>query len=685
MAEHTNPKRENLLNLALDATSRELELSPDLQAGYDREENTWELIFRYSADLEQLRQEYPQLSVTELLNGYGIVTLPERLMEAFTNRVEIEYIEKPKRLFFAVEQGIRASCMNAVRTPDFGLSGRGILCGLADSGIDWRHPDFCNADGTTRIRAIWDQSLRPDPAKGLTAPAGYDRGVEFTGEQINAALKEPSPLRALEQSLNWSGTAFKSPVSGGYAGVCQGTENSGKYSPEWNRRMRADAGEYGSVSQGTESPGKYSPEWNRWMPLEAGGYTNVSQGTENSGMAALQTDTAGSYVRLTGDSSGHGTHVAGILAGNGRASGGRYRGVAYESELIIVKLGVPVEGGFPSTVELMMAIDYMIRKAREWNLPLALNLSFGNNYGSHSGTSLIETYLDSLSGYWKNVIAIGTGNEGAGSIHTSGIVEPLNDTVVELEVSTYETSLSVQIWKSYADEFAIRLVHPSGQSAGPVQQILGPQRFRIQQTQILLYYGEPSPYSPYQEIYLEFLPVRDYLDSGVWQILLSPGKIVNGTFDMWLPGAGSLNRGTGFLFPTEQTTLTIPSTAEKVISVAAYNSRTNQAADFSGRGYTRETRQVKPDLAAPGVGIVSTVPGGGYGAKSGTSMATPFVAGSAALLMQWGIVDGNDPYLYGEKVKAYLIKGARPLAAFGEYPNPQTGWGALCLRDSLPG
>ncbi len=317
-------------------------------------------------------------------------------------------------------------------------------------------------------------------------------------------------------------------------------------------------------------------------------------------------------------------------------------------------------------------------------MPLSLNLSFGNNYGSHSGTSLIETYLDSLSGWWKNVITAGTGNEGASSVHTSGRVQAGTETAVQFVASTYETFLSLQIWKSYSDDMDIRIVHPSGVSAGPIQKILGPQRFRLGQTEILLYYGEPGPYSVYQEIYIEFLPVRDYIDSGVWEIRLLPAGIVNGRFDMWLPGGGILNRGTGFLYPTEYTTLTIPSTADKVISVAAYNSRTGQAADFSGRGYTRVTEQVKPDLAAPGVGIVSAVPGGGYGAKSGTSMAAPFVAGSAALLMQWGIVDGNDPYLYGEKVKAYLIKGARRLAAFEEYPNPQIGWGALCLRDSLP-
>lgn len=472
---------------------------------------------------------------------------------------------------------------------------------MTGEGIDWRHPDFCNPDGTTRIAAIWDQTLIPDAARGMYPPAGYDRGVEFTREQINAALKEPAQTVIIEEDSQESSTQ--------------------------------------------------------------------------------------SYVRFSGDSSGHGTHVAGIMAGNGRASGGRYRGVAYESELIVVKLGLPRENGFPSTVELMIAVDYMIRKARTLNLPLALNLSFGNNYGSHSGASLIETYLNSLSGYWKNVIVVGTGNEGIASVHTAGRIpagENQAVNTIQFVVSTYEPFLSLQIWKSYSDEIDIQIVHPTGLTAGPVQRILGTQRFQMRQTEILLYYGEPSPYSPYQEIFIEFLPVGDFIDSGVWEIRLIPLRIVNGVFDMWLPGGGILNRGTGFLYPVETTTLTIPSTAEKVISVAAYNSRTNQAADFSGRGYTRVTQQVKPDLAAPGVGILSAVPGGSYGVKSGTSMATPFVTGSAALLMQWGIVQNNDPYLYGEKVKAYLIKGARPLAAFAEYPNPQIGWGVLCLRDSIP-
>ena len=91
----------------------------------------------------------------------------------------------------------------------------------------------------------------------------------------------------------------------------------------------------------------------------------------------------------------------------------------------------------------------------------------------------------------------------------------------------------------------------------------------------------------------------------------------------------------------------------------------------------------KPDLCAPAVNILSTAPRGGYTIQTGTSMASPFVAGAAALLMQYGIVQGNDPFLYGEKLKAYLWKSARALPAFSEYPNEKIGWGALCVKNTF--
>ena len=202
-----------------------------------------------------------------------------------------------------------------------------------------------------------------------------------------------------------------------------------------------------------------------------------------------------------------------------------------------------------------------------------------------------------------------------------------------------------------------------------------------------MYYGEPSPYSVKQEIFLDFLPRQSYIDSGVWRIILTPRRIVEGDYQMWLPSQSALNVGTAFLFPKSDATLTIPSTASRVITVGAYNALTFGYADFSGRGPTGVYEGVstsKPDVAAPGVRVTTTVVGGGYSEFSGTSFATPFVTGSAALLMEWGIVKGNDAYLYGEKVKAYLRRGARMLPGFTQWPNNQLGWGALCVRDSLP-
>ncbi len=376
--------------------------------------------------------------------------------------------------------------------------------------------------------------------------------------------------------------------------------------------------------------------------------------------------------------------MAGIAAGNGRASQGRNRGVAFGSELLVVKLGTPRTDSFPRTTELMQGLDYVLRKAEELRRPVAVNISFGNNYGSHDGTSLLETYLSAAADNWKASVIIGTGNEGAARIHTSGSLGERAEEQVEFAVSPYEVTLNLQIWKSYTDEFAIRIRHPNGRSVETIRKQQGAQRFTLGDTELLVYYGEPSPYSPYQEIYLDFLPVRDYIDSGIWSVELVPERIVTGRFDMWLPSGGVLNPATGFLYPTEETTLTIPSTASRAISVGAYDAYYDQPAAFSGRGYTRTTNLVKPDISAPGVNIESSAPGGGYTVRSGTSMATPFVTGGAALLMEWGIVRGNDPYLYGEKMRAYLIRGARQLPALRQYPNPQLGWGVLCVSESIP-
>lgn len=577
-------KLENLLNLALDANQGERERSEELDVGYDKEENVWELIVKYSGTLEAVRQT--ARSVTELLNGYAVIVIEEERIGQLAQLPEVEFIEKPKKLYFQTDVGRQVSCIDIVQDMPLSLRGKGTLIGIVDSGIDYENAEFRNEDGTTRIVSLWDQSVNGRP------PAGYLAGTEYTREQIDAALA---------------------------------TEDK-----EVRRQM----------------------------------------------------------VK-TSDVSGHGTAVAGIAAGNGRGSEGRrFRGAAPEAELIIVKMGAPREGGFPRTTELMRGVDYIVRKAVELRRPVAINISFGNTYGSHDGTSLVERFLNDIADMWKNVICIGSGNEGASAGHVSGKVRRQISETVELAVQQREPALSIQIWKSYVDEMGVSVISPSGRQAGPFYEFLGAQRYILGDTELLIYYGEPKPYSVKQEIYLSLLPGKQYIESGVWKIVLTPGRIVDGEYQMWLPTQTSLNMGTAFLQPNSMSTLTIPSTASLAVTVAAYDARTFSYADFSGRGpagmYEGEN-VLKPDIAAPGVRVTAPVPGGGYQSFSGTSFAAPFVTGSAALLMEWGIVRGNDPYLYGEKVKAYLRKGAKQLAGYERWPNALLGYGALCVRDSLPG
>lgn len=573
-------KLENLLELSLDVDEETREKSENLQVGYNPKERKWEIILRYSGELDNLAERFD--SLVPLLGGYAIAEVTEPQLLRLSEEPLVEFIEKPKALSFAVYEGKLVSCIPPVQRPPYSLTGQGVLVGIVDSGIDIFHPDFRNEDGSTRIVGLWDQTLTPQEELGQTPPEGYQSGVYFSEEMLNEILqtKENSP---------------------------------------------------------------------------------------------------------TQDRSGHGTHVAGIAVGNGRASRGENRGVAYEADILVVKLGNPTSEGFPQTAQLMQGIDFCVRTAIRRGEPLALNLSYGNNYGSHTGTSLIETYLDTVSNMGRTTICVGSGNEGNLARHASTDLVKGVEYQLEFVVAPGEYNLAIQLWKQYTDSFQIRLTAPSGSEIILGEDLQGMYRYFLDGTELLWYFGEPAPYSITQEIYLELLPEgrNETIRSGVWKILLTPRDIVDGRINLWMPSGSSINRETGFLVSDAERTFTIPSTATNPITVGAYNGDTDSYAPFSGRGYVC-CGWIKPDLVAPGVDILSCSPGGGYVSRTGTSMACPFVTGSAALLMQYGIIQGRDPYLFGQKVKAFLIRGARKLPAFEKYPNESVGWGALCLRDSLP-
>lgn len=598
-------KLEDILNLSLESTDEERQRSDVLNVGFDRAEQSWELIVKYSGNMDGLRAQ--GIAVEELLAGYAVVTLPQTLIPALVAAPQVEYVEMPRNLWNGLYEAKRVSCIlpltgsgavparaggAAGAVPDFAaagaanaavntsrtdLSGRGVLVAVLDSGIDYYLPDFRNADGSSRIVSLWDQTLEPG---GRNAPPeGFTIGVEFSKEQIDEALK-----------------------------------------------------------------------------------------TGNRDSAFLLVPSL--------DRSGHGTSVAAVAAGS--SSNPLLRGVAAGAELLVVKLA-NLQTGFPHTTELMRAAAWALRKAQQLGRPLAMNISFGNSYGPHDGSSLLSRFLDNAAESWRTVICVGSGNEGASFGHAAGRLTTGGTETVELVVADYERTLSVQLWKNYADVFAVTLRTPSGQEIAVQFQQAGRQDVLTAGTEVLIYAGKPSPYSVQQEIFFDLLPRRTYVEAGVWTIRLEGVKVVSGEYQMYLPGQEVRTAGTRFVRPAAELTLTVPGTARKVLTVGAIQPEYEAYADFSGRGaplfLENETvfADTKPDLAAPGVNLLVPAAGGGSQRVTGTSFATPVVTGTAALLMEWGIVRGNDPYLYGEKMKAYLRRGAKPIRGESVYPNEKVG------------
>ncbi|MGB8455078.1 MAG: S8 family serine peptidase [Anaerocolumna sp.] len=184
-------KVENQLNLALSVSEQTRSKTLDLNVGYVPEVNMWELIVKYSGDINRIAQDL-ELIIVPLQNEYAIITIREDLIDRLSDYQEIEFIEKPKRLFNNVAQGRAASCINPLQTAQYNLFGRGVIVAIIDSGIDYSHPDFRNENGTTRIIDLWDQTIPGNP------PEGYAIGTVYSREQINTALA----VTDLAQRLN---------------------------------------------------------------------------------------------------------------------------------------------------------------------------------------------------------------------------------------------------------------------------------------------------------------------------------------------------------------------------------------------------------------------------------------------------------------------------------------------------
>lgn len=511
----------------------------------------------------------------------------------------VRYVEAPRALVPDLDWSAAQVGATLVHTQALlgsrPYTGRGVIVGIIDNGIDFTHPDFRNPDGSSRILYLWDQSLMPIGSEHSPPEFGY--GVEYTKDQIDAVLA-------------------------------------------------------GRVAR--------------------------------------------SHVRHQ-DNAGHGTHVAGIAAGNGQGTGdgrpaGTYVGMAPEADIIFVH---NVLGGatLADSVQTLEAMDYIFRRAVALGRPAVINLSQGMNGGSHDGTSLLSQGINNLLREQPGrAVVKSAGNEYQWDCHAAGLVPVGNTIEVEFRMPAGNRQPDfIELWYPAADRLTIALRLPDG-SQTPWHEAGGPPTVHMStngnRSFILSELHNPNNGDNRLFVQIES-GLADTIQSGAWKLLLRGLQIANGRFDAWIErtrrDAPEQPRFTG-RYVDRNRTISSPGNAHEVITVTAYD-RNGNIADFASRGPTRDGR-LKPDLGAPGVDIVSTLatgledqaarwnllaPDGVHWAMSGTSTAAPHVAGLIALLFEY------NPRYSAQKLKALLTAIARQDGYTNQVPNEVWGHGKVRL------
>lgn len=468
------------------------------------------------------------------------------------------------------------------RNPYLNLRGSGVMIGIIDTGIDYTHPAFVYEDRSTKIYAIWDQTVREGQK-----PEGFLYGTEYTEEQINQALASEEKLAVIP-----------------------------------------------SV-----------------------------------------------------DENGHGTFLAGVAAGR-VAETEAFSGAAPNASLCVVKLKpckqylrqfYGLMTGVPAYQEndIMAGISYCVGKARQAEMPLIILLGVGTSSGGHTGQSYLSQMVNDVSGFSGVCVVTAAGNEANTRHHFAGILPQGQDRAeAEIRVDEKEKSFSLELWAQYPDIYNIGIESPAGERIDRVTPAGGKSqtiRLIFDQTEIFVYNQQVESQSGQQVIFLRFRAPT----AGIWKVYIYGAAAVNRRFHIWLPMQQFISEGTYFLRSDPDVTLSDAACADDGISVGAFNNVNNSLYAASGRGFTVDSR-IKPDLVAPGVNLSGPIPGGRYGIRTGTSVSAALAAGAAAMLMEWGLLKGNDLQLNSHKMIKYLTLGALRTEDM-VYPDKAWGYGRLNL------
>lgn len=406
---------------------------------------------------------------------------------------------------------------------------------------------------------------------------------------------------------------------------------------------------------------------------------------------ALNSDNPASIVP-TRDENGHGTFLASIAAGNRDERAG-FSGAAPQASIAMVKLKPAkqylrdfylIQDGAEAYQEndIMMGVSYLYFLARKYSMPLVVCIPLGTNIGSHMGMSRLGQYLNQVSLSNGSAVITAAGNETGARHHFRAVMDASTDEVTaELRVGEREAGFSMELWAENMGVYTVGFISPTGEVAREISVPLRGENtvsFLLEQTQITVYTQIADVSAGSQFIFMRF----ENPMSGIWRILIRNSLDIRETFHLWLPVRGFISDETYFLRPDPDTIITDPGNARYPITVTAYDHTKNSIYIHASRGYSLSGR-IKPDLAAPGVNILgASVSGRRLTRMSGTSVSAAHLAGAAAILLNWGVLNANYPYLNTPVLKSIFVRGAQRNPAL-TYPNREFGYGTLDLYEAF--
>lgn len=552
---------------------------------------------------------------------------------------------------------------NIKLNPYLDLTGRNVVVGIIDTGINYLNEEFINEDGTSRILSIWDQSI----------PNGYDGKSPIANEPTT-----PTPSNETSTVENTTNINRIIPIelikrknlqtmfSGGELSLIQIPS-----SPDLTKN-------YFEGLSNIENLNEF------YKDLYIGSV--YSKENINAALKAHVNNQDPYAIVPSKDTIGHGTKVASIIGSRGKNID--VQGVANACDFVIVKLFEStnmkrtaelnniVSPPIYNTSELVSALEFLRSEFIRINKPMVIYIGVGSTYGSHDGLNLVSRYVSDLGNTKGLCMVNGTGNEGNAQGHVSGIIKSEGDiSTQELRVPRELKFFSFSIWIQRPNRASISIISPTGESTKVISSKTNKKetyKFVFTNTIVEVQYFTPEHFTGHELINLTFHDLKP----GIWRIELLGVYIVSGRYDIWLPPHETLPEGLVFLNPDPYNTLLVPSTAVNILTVA-FLGNNNSIMATSGKGFN-VNYAINPDIAIIGTNILTTYQNNEVTTLSGSSAASAIIAGACALFLEWGIVKMNNLSLYSQKVKSYSIYGAIRNFIY-TFPNRDIGYGEFSL------